>query len=160
MIYGNLCRANGHVMVAESKRDIGRAQEAKIDTKGFVASTLDLRDSAFHERGGTLTLVREIPRRVVRNEGTIQALGGDVFFLIGNTVENSGTISAPARPQSGLAAGSSVKLVQAGERNEFRFWRGNANGGCGERRFIMLAQSRGASAELKAAGWEYLRAGN
>jgi filamentous hemagglutinin family protein len=144
MIYGTL-QANGHVMVL-NQNGILVGAGGKIDTKGFVASTLDLRDSAFM-KGGTLTLSGNSTASV-RNEGTIQALGGDVF-LIGNTVENSGTISAP-QGTVGLAAGSSVKLVQAGNER-ISVLAGNANGAAANG-VHNVGTVEGASAELKAAG--------
>lgn len=144
MIYGTL-QANGHVMVL-NQNGILVGAGGKIDTKGFVASTLDLRDSAFM-KGGSLTLSGNSTASV-RNEGTIQALGGDVF-LIGNTVENSGTISAP-QGTVGLAAGSSVKLVQAGNER-ISVLAGNANGSAANG-VHNVGTVEGASAELKAAG--------
>src|SRR5947207_6708377 len=108
LIYGSL-QANGHVLVL-NQNGILVGAGGKIDTKGFVASTLDIRDSAFM-KGGALNLSGNSTAGV-RNDGTIQALGGDVF-LIGNTVENNGTISAP-QGTVGLAAGSSVRMVPAG----------------------------------------------
>jgi len=138
-------QANGHVLVLNPNGILIGAQ-GKIDTKGFVASTLDIKDSTFM-RGGALTLSGNSTASV-RNEGTIQALGGDVF-LIGNTVENSGTISAP-QGTVGLGAGSTVRLVQAGNER-MSVLAGNANGAAANG-VNNLGTIEGASAELKAAG--------
>jgi filamentous hemagglutinin family protein len=144
LIYGSL-QANGHVMVV-NQNGIVVSAAGRIDTKGFVASTLDLSDSSFM-KGGTLSLSGNSTAGV-RNDGTIQALGGDVF-LIGNTVENNGTISAP-QGTVGLAAGSSVRLVQAGNER-ISVLAGNANGAAANG-VHNVGTIEGASAELKAAG--------
>jgi len=144
LIYGTL-EANGHVLVI-NQNGIMVGAGGKIDTKGFVASTLDLRDSSFM-KGGALTLSGNSTAGV-RNEGSIQALGGDVF-LIGNTVENSGTISAP-QGTVGLAAGSTVRLVQAGNER-VSVLAGNPNGAAANG-VNNVGTISGASAELKAAG--------
>ena len=144
LIYGSL-QANGHVLVI-NQNGILVGAGGKIDTKGFTASTLDIHDSSFM-RGGTLTLSGNSTASV-RNEGTIQALGGDVF-LIGNTVENSGTISAP-QGTVGLAAGSTVRLMQAGNE-KVSVLAGNANGAAANG-VNNLGTIESASAELKAAG--------
>jgi hypothetical protein len=144
LIYGSL-QANGHVMVV-NQNGIIVTSAGRVDTKGFVASTLDLKDSSFM-KGGNLSLSGNSTAGV-RNDGTIQALGGDVF-LIGNTVENNGTISAP-QGTVGLAAGSSVRLVQAGNER-ISVLAGNANGTAANG-VHNVGTIEGASAELKAAG--------
>jgi filamentous hemagglutinin family protein len=144
LIYGSL-QGNGHVLVI-NQNGIMVGPGGRIDTKGFVASTLNLSDSSFM-KGGSLTLSGNSTASV-RNEGTIQALGGDVF-LIGNTVENKGTISAP-QGTVGLAAGSTVKLVQSGNER-VSVVAGNPNGAAANG-VNNLGTIEGASAELKAAG--------
>ncbi len=144
LIYGSL-QANGHVVVI-NQNGILVGAGGRIDTKGFFASTLDVKDSSFM-KGGTLTLSGDSTASV-RNEGTINALGGDVF-LIANTVENSGTISAP-QGTVGLAAGSSVRLVPAGNER-VSVLAGNANGAAANG-VLNSGTIEGASAELKAAG--------
>jgi filamentous hemagglutinin family protein len=144
LIYGSL-QANGHVLVLNPNGILVGAQ-GRIDTKGFYASTLDIKDSTFM-KGGALTLSGDSTASV-RNEGTITALGGDVF-LIANTVENSGTISAP-QGTVGLAAGSSVRLVPAGNER-ISVLAGNANGPAANG-VNNIGTVEGASAELKAAG--------
>jgi filamentous hemagglutinin family protein len=59
----------------------------------FVASTLDLPDSAFMN-GGTLTLSGTSSGKVV-NLGKISSSGGDVFLVAHDVVLNAGSVSAP-----------------------------------------------------------------
>ncbi len=79
----------------------------------FVGSTLDVSDAEFLA-GASMTFSGN-STAAVRNEGTISALGGDVF-LISRTVENTmnATISAP-NGVVGLAGGSEVLLDPTGE---------------------------------------------
>src|SRR5262249_10197529 len=133
-------------VIVVNQNGIVVSASGRIDTKGFVASTLDLRDSSFM-KGGTLSLSGNSTASV-RNEGTIQALGGDVF-LIGNTVENSRTISAP-QGTVGVAAGSRVRLVQSGDER-ISVLAGNASGAAANG-VNKLGTVEGASAEIKAAG--------
>src|SRR5437867_12298271 len=107
-IYGSL-QANGRVFVV-NPNGIMVGAHGQIDTKGFVGSTLNIPNSSFLA-GANLTLSGN-STAPIRNDGTIQALGGDVF-LIAHTVENAGTIRAP-QGTVGLAAGSQVRLVQSG----------------------------------------------
>jgi filamentous hemagglutinin family protein len=104
-IYGSLL-GNGQVFVINPNGILVGAS-GKIDTKGFMASTLDIRDNSFLSGSTKLTLSGDSTAGV-RNEGSISALGGDVF-LIGHTVENFGSISA-AQGTVGMAAGSEVRL--------------------------------------------------
>ncbi|WP_121325144.1 filamentous hemagglutinin N-terminal domain-containing protein [Paraburkholderia sp. RAU2J] len=65
-----------------------------ISTGGrFVASTLDLPDTAFMN-GGTLTLSGTSNGKVV-NLGKISSSGGDVFLIARDVVLNDGVVSAP-----------------------------------------------------------------
>src|SRR5207249_2838377 len=122
----------------------------QIDTKGFVGSTLNIPNSSFLA-GANLTLSGN-STAPIRNDGTIQALGGDVF-LIAHTVENAGTIRAP-QGTVGLAAGSQVRLVQSGnERISVQV--GQASRlplPAAETGVNNLGTVEAASAELKAAG--------
>src|SRR5437773_1440181 len=99
-LFGHL-ESNGRVfLINPSGILVGRG--ATINTHSFVASTLDVPDESFLS-GAKLTLAGDSSAPVV-NQGNIEAIGGDVF-LIGRTVENSGTIRASAGTV-GLAAGS------------------------------------------------------
>ena len=84
---------------------------AVIDTNGFIASTLNVRDAQFMA-GGDLNFFGD-SRSGVLNLGTIKAQGGDVY-LIAHTVENAGVIDAP-NGVVGLAAGTEVLLKHAGD---------------------------------------------
>jgi filamentous hemagglutinin family protein len=115
---------------------------ARIDTAGFLASTLDVANEEFLA-GGDLRFTGASSAAVV-NLGAINALGGDVF-LFARQLENAGTITA-ANGTAGLAAGSEVLLTTGSE----------------ERIFVHAASAAGAvvnagvitaaTAELKAAG--------
>ncbi|MGF6973683.1 filamentous hemagglutinin family protein [Paraburkholderia sp. JPY465] len=71
---------------------VGR--DGTINTGGrFVASTLDLPDTAFMN-GGTLTLSGTSNGKVV-NLGKISSTGGDVFLIARDVVVNAGSVSAP-----------------------------------------------------------------
>ena len=143
-IYGSL-QANGRVIVI-NPNGIMVGPGGQVDTKGFVASTLDVTDAGFLS-GGPL-LFSGPSTAAVRNQGTIQALGGDVF-LIAHMVDNSGTINAP-QGTVGLAAGSAVQLVPSGnERISVLAGNPSAAAAVGVNNSGTIAA---ASAELKAAG--------
>ena len=133
--------ANGRVFLINPNGILVGAG-ARIDTAGFLASTLDVTNDAFlaggdlHFTGGS--------NAAIQNLGAINALGGDVF-LIARQVENSGTVTA-ANGTTELAAGSEILLTTGGD----------------ERLFVQAASAGGtvlnagtitaATAELKAAG--------
>ncbi|MDI1251255.1 MAG: YDG domain-containing protein, partial [Lacunisphaera sp.] len=133
--------ANGRLYLINPNGILVGAQ-ARIDTAGFLASTLDVVNHEFlaggdlHFTGGSTA--------AIRNLGTINALGGDVF-LIARAVENAGTVAAD-HGTAGLAAGAEVLLTTGGD----------------ERLFVLAASVPGAvvnsgtitaaTAELKAAG--------
>jgi filamentous hemagglutinin family protein len=80
-----------------------------ISTGGrFVASTLDVCDSAFMQGGGSLTLSGN-PDASVINLGRISSSGGDVFLIARGAVINAGTMTAP-NGTAELAAGEQVLL--------------------------------------------------
>ncbi|GAB4119239.1 MAG: hypothetical protein Fur0026_09270 [Sideroxydans sp.] len=96
--------SNGRVFLL-NPHGIVFGQGAVIDTAGFIASTLNMRDEDFlagrlkFEGGGN---------GVLRNEGAIRA-SGDIF-LVGPQIENAGLI----RSDNGsvvLAAGQSVTIT-------------------------------------------------
>ncbi len=141
-IYGML-QGNGRVFVINANGIlVGRG--GVVDTKGFLASTRDIPNANFMS-GGSLSLSGD-STAAVRNDGSIHALGGDVF-LVAHTVENSGTISA-RQGTVGLAAGSQINLVQSGhEHISVLAGSGSADTGINNQGTI-----EAASAELKAAG--------
>ncbi len=144
-IYGSL-QANGRVFVI-NPNGILVGPSGQIDTKGFVASTLDVPDASF--LSGANLILSGNSSAGVRNEGSIQALGGDVY-LIAHNVENDGTINAP-QGTVGLAAGSQVQLVQSGDER-LSVLAGNSSGPATAVGVNNSGTIQAASAELKAAG--------
>ncbi len=100
-ILGSL-RSNGAVYLV-NPNGILIGKEAYIDTAGFIASTLDILGSDL----SSLQFLGDSEKGVV-NQGRIHCAAGDVF-LIGKTVENSGTIDAPQGRQ-GLLSGFDVLI--------------------------------------------------
>lgn len=115
---------------------------ARIDTAGFLASTLDVSDADFLN-GGNLVFSGD-STAAIKNLGAINALGGDVF-LIARKVENLGTIKA-ANGTAGLAAGSEVLLTTGGRERVFV----QATSAAGQ--VVNQGVIEAATAELKAAG--------
>jgi len=144
-IYGSL-QANGRVFVINPNGILVGAH-GQIDTKGFLASTLNVSDKNF--MGGGNLMFGGNSTAGVRNDGAIRALGGDVF-LIGHTVENSGTIQA-ADGTVGLAAGAQVKLMQSGGEHLSVIAGAPANSSAAIG-VNNVGTVEAASAELKAAG--------
>ncbi len=107
-IYGQL-QANGQIFLINPAGVLVGAS-GQIDTKGLVASTLDLSNESFLE-GARMTLSGG-SEASVRNLGRISASQGDVY-LIARTVENAGSISASIGTV-GLGGGSEVVLVDGG----------------------------------------------
>jgi filamentous hemagglutinin family protein len=121
-----------------------------ITTGSFVASTRDIANTAFMQ-GGTLEFQGKSGGTVV-NQGTITSSSGDVF-LIGQSVENDGQISA-ANGTAGLAAGEDV-LIQPLNGDQ-RIFISAGSGNVTNTGTISAAQ-----AELNAAGGNvYALAGN
>jgi hypothetical protein len=80
-----------------------------ISTGGrFVASTLDVCNSAFMSGSSTLTLSGDSDASVI-NLGRISSSGGDVLLIARDAVINAGTVSAP-NGTAELAAGGDVLL--------------------------------------------------
>lgn len=83
---------------------------ARIDTAGFVASSLNLSNEDF--LAGRFRFTDPGSAGKVTNAGTIHAHSGGPVYLIAPTVENHGVITAP-NGDIILAAGKSVELVSA-----------------------------------------------
>ncbi len=110
-----LLSSNGRVyLVNPSGVFIG--PEGRIDTAGFVASTLDLLDEDFLHRNDHLFLDTGSSKGII-NLGTIRSASGDIT-LIGRTVENKGSIEAPNGAVT-LASGIEILLKPAGARRAF-----------------------------------------
>ncbi len=145
LIYGSL-QANGHVyLINQSGILVGPG--GSVNTGSFTASTLDVSDKSFLS-GGNLNFSGKSTAGV-DNQGSIRALGGDVF-LIANTVANSGSISAP-KGTVGLAAGSSVQLLMSGQ-DKISVLAGNSSAPQAGVGINNLGAIESATAELKAAG--------
>lgn len=84
---------------------------ARIDVGGFIASTLNVRDADF--LAGRLTFTSAGNAGTVRNAGVITAPTGGRIYLVGQKVENTGTLQA-SRGEVLLAAGQNVQLVDTG----------------------------------------------
>jgi filamentous hemagglutinin family protein len=125
-----------------------------INTGGtFVASTLDTKDAAFMT-GGALSFSGASTASVI-NFGKVGSLGGDVA-LIGASVENDGTLTAP-KGTVGLVAGRGVILRDAAlDGGLFAVEIGGADSSVTNRGSIAAA-----AAELRAQGGNiYALAGN
>ncbi|MCC8402873.1 filamentous hemagglutinin N-terminal domain-containing protein [Paraburkholderia sp. MMS20-SJTN17] len=91
-ILGSLKATGGVYLINPQGIVVGRS--GVISTGGrFVASTLDLPDTAF-VNGGTLTLSGTSGGKVA-NLGKISSSGGDVFLIAHDAAVNAGSISAP-----------------------------------------------------------------
>ena len=84
---------------------------ARIDVGGFIASTLNVSDTDF--LAGRLTFTSAGHAGIVSNAGTISTAGGGRIYLVGQTVENSGTLHAPGGEVL-LGGGQNVALVDTG----------------------------------------------
>ncbi|MEM7011074.1 MAG: filamentous hemagglutinin N-terminal domain-containing protein [Verrucomicrobiota bacterium] len=132
--------ANGNVLLINPNGILFGAG-ARVDTNGFIASTLDVPDVEFLA-GGDMRFSGSSQARVV-NLGEITAKNGDVF-LVGATVTNTGNISA-SNGTVGLAAGQQVLITKQGD--ERVFVEVGSNGSVDHDGAIRAAQ-----VELKAAG--------
>ena len=143
-IYGTL-QSNGIVYLI-NPNGILVGPSGRIDTAGFLGSTLDISNDEFL-KGGDLHFLGASDASV-DNQGTIHASGGDVY-LIASQVNNSGTITAP-KGEVGLAAGTDILYAQAGDQHLFI-----QPTPAGTTRALGVTNSgtiKAASAELKAAG--------
>lgn len=105
VIYGTLS-SNGHVwLVNPSGIMIGSG--GRIDTAGFVASTLHVSDIDF--LAGRHVFVDGGTSHNIINQGEIRLPPGGSVYLVGTNVTNGGTISAP-QGEAILAAGATVNL--------------------------------------------------
>jgi filamentous hemagglutinin family protein len=144
-IYGTL-QANGRVYVINPS-GILIGPSGMVNTHSFVASTLDVKDSTF--LAGVTMRFAGSSSASVKNEGTINALGGDVF-LFAHTVDNAGSINA-ADGTVGLGAGSEILLRQSGTER-ISVLAGNINAPPTAVGVNNAGAVKAASAELKAAG--------
>ncbi len=144
LIYGSL-QSNG-ILYLVNPSGIVVGPSGRIDTAGFLASTLDVSNQQFL-KGGDLDFTGSSDASI-NNEGTIHASSGDVY-LIANQVANSGTLSAP-QGNVGLASGSDVLFQQAG--NQHLFVQATPAGTTRAMGVTNTGTIHAAAAELKAAG--------
>ncbi|QVL55681.1 MAG: filamentous hemagglutinin N-terminal domain-containing protein [Simkaniaceae bacterium] len=138
-IYGSLT-SNGKVFLL-NKNGILIGREGRIETAGFVASTLDIQDESFLS-GQPLLFSGQSEAKIV-NLGTIKTEGGDLFVLAKN-VENSGKIEA-CEGKAALVGGTEILLKEDdGEQIYIR----PASGGT----VFNEGTLKGAEAVIKAAG--------
>ncbi|MEG0226870.1 MAG: filamentous hemagglutinin N-terminal domain-containing protein, partial [Comamonas sp.] len=111
-IYGQIT-ANGALWLV-NPAGIMVGQGARIDVGAFIASTLNVSDSDF--LAGRLNFTSAGNAAGVRNAGTVNAgaaAGGGRIYLVGQTVENAGSLNAP-NGEVLLAAGQNVQLLDTG----------------------------------------------
>ncbi|HTS94454.1 MAG TPA: filamentous hemagglutinin N-terminal domain-containing protein [Stellaceae bacterium] len=99
--------SNGQVYLI-NPNGIVVGQGGRIDTAGFVASTLDVPNTAFMS-GGSLKFAGTSTASI-QNLGSINATLGDAV-LVGQRIDNQGTVRAPLGTV-GLAAGTQVLVTQ------------------------------------------------
>jgi filamentous hemagglutinin family protein len=90
-------------------------QGARVDVAGFVVSTLNLNNADWLAGSRSFTQGAQPPAGIV-NQGELRSSLGGRVALIGGTVRNEGDINAPGG-QVVLAAGSSVELVDTATPN-------------------------------------------
>ena len=117
-----------------------------VNANSFTASTRDIANDDF--TSGNLHFSGSSSAGVL-NQGTINALGGDVY-LIGKTVDNQGTINAP-NGTAGLASGDDVLLNLNGQEHVFVSPSPTASSAPSQTAVHNSGTIAAASAELKAA---------
>ena len=102
--------SNGQVFLI-NPNGIAVGAGARIDTAGFIASTLALGDADFMSGRLRFAAAGAAAGAGVLNQGVIHGNGG-LVALIGSQVENSGSVQS-AGGQIALAAGREVELLDA-----------------------------------------------
>jgi filamentous hemagglutinin family protein len=143
-IYGTL-QSNGQLFLINPNGIVVGAG-GRIDTAGFLGSTLDVSNDQFL-KSGNLNFLGSSDASI-NNQGIINASSGDVYLIAGQ-VSNSGTITA-SRGNVGLAAGSNVLYQPVGDQH--LFIQSNPTGTTRAIGVTNTGTIRAASAELKAAG--------
>jgi len=146
-IYGQLRAANGGVAVINPNGIVVGAG-GTIDVAGMLTlSTLDISNDDFL-RGGP-DRFRGTTAAGVRNYGTVTSSGGDVVMM-GNFLQNAGTVSAP-RGVVAFGAGGDIIVDQAAGA-KISVQAGGRGGGVG---IDNSGEIHAAAAELKAHGNVY-----
>lgn len=141
-IHGTL-EANGRVFVL-NPNGVLVGPDGRVDTSAFLASTHRLDDKDFLQ-GGALRFAGAGEAGII-NLGTIRAAGGDAV-LLGRTVENRGTLTAPQGAVR-LGAGDEILLAPAGDHRLVI----NAGPRLAARGVDQAGVIAAAQAELQAAG--------
>ncbi|MBI4983921.1 MAG: filamentous hemagglutinin N-terminal domain-containing protein [Rhodocyclales bacterium] len=105
-IYG-LLQSNGRVWLI-NPAGVMVGPGGRIDTAGFVASTLDVANQDF--LAGRLNFRAAVGAGEVVNQGRIATPAGGTVYLIGTHVANEGSIATPGG-ETLLAAGQTVSLI-------------------------------------------------
>lgn len=146
-IYGQLKAANGGVVVI-NPNGIVVGQGGAIDVAGMLTlSTLDVQNKDFLN-GGT-DRFKGSTAKGVTNYGAISSESGDVV-LLGNFLQNAGSVSAP-RGVVAFGAGGDIVVDHAGGA-KISVQAGGAGGGVG---IDNSGEVNAAAAELKAHGNVY-----
>ncbi len=140
-LFGDL-KANGQVFLI-NPNGVLVGSTGVIDTRSFVASTLDLSNQDFLD-GGDLSFSGQGAGIV--NLGRIRGLGGDVF-LIAPQIDNQGVIETDG--VAGLGAGAQVLLRDSGSE---RLWVGAAPVAADGNAIDNSGLIEAAQAELQSAG--------
>jgi filamentous hemagglutinin family protein len=111
-IFGSL-GSNGRVWLL-NPNGVLFGQNARIDVAGLVTSTLRLNDTDW--LAGRYRFSSEGPQADLVNRGELRASFGGTVALIASDVRNEGLVQAPGG-QIVLAAGQSVELVDTGAPN-------------------------------------------
>ncbi|MDP1611625.1 MAG: filamentous hemagglutinin N-terminal domain-containing protein [Sulfuritalea sp.] len=107
-IYGTLS-SNGRVWLV-NPAGIMVGPGGRVDTAGFVASTLAVRNEDF--LAGRNLFVNQGGAGNVINQGEIRTPAGGSVYLIGSNVSNEGIITTPGG-ETILAAGATVSLIDS-----------------------------------------------
>ena len=152
-IHGAL-KANGKIFVI-NPNGIMVGPGGLIDVAGLVLSTLDVSDADY--LGGGDMLFKGSGSAGVQNFGRINAIGGDVF-LLGKSVENTGTITASGAV--GLGAGEEVLITATPDANGERVFVKPVGSGGVSNGITNSGTIEGSAVELKAHGNLYALAIN
>ncbi len=113
-ILGNL-GSNGHVWLL-NPNGVLFGQGARVDVGGLVTSTLRLNDIDWLSGRYTFAAANSDPAAAIVNQGELRSSMGGRIALLGGSVRNEGLIEAPGG-QIMLAAGRSIDLVDTGTPN-------------------------------------------
>jgi filamentous hemagglutinin family protein len=100
--------SNGHVFLINPSGILFGAT-AQVNVGGLVASTLDLSNDDFLSQTYNFYKVPGSLSASVQNQGLIQTASGGTLLLVGQAVENTGTMAAP-KGQIYVAVGDRVKV--------------------------------------------------